>query len=47
MSNSVATSDAEMTMSTDTSANATPLGSSTPTGTIVVPGREHSGTVLG
>lgn len=44
---SVATSDAETTVSTDTSANATPIGSSTPTGTVIVPGRERSGTVLG
>ena len=47
MSNSVATSGAVTTMSTDTSANATPFGSNTPTGTVVVPGREHSGTELG
>ena len=47
MPNSVATSDAESTMSTDTSANATLLGSSTPTGTVIDPGQERSGTVLG
>ena len=33
-------------MSTDTSANATPSGSGTPTSTVVVPGRERSGTVV-
>ncbi|KAH8104407.1 hypothetical protein DFH11DRAFT_122312 [Phellopilus nigrolimitatus] len=43
---SIAASDAETTVSTDTSANATPLGSGTPTGTVVVPGRDHSGTVV-
>ena len=47
MPNSVATSDAESSMSTDTSANATLLGSSTPTGTVIDPGQERSGTVLG
>ncbi|KAH8104409.1 hypothetical protein DFH11DRAFT_1647848, partial [Phellopilus nigrolimitatus] len=34
------------TVSTDISANATPLGSGTPTGTVTVPGRHRSGTVV-
>ncbi|OCB89318.1 hypothetical protein A7U60_g3519 [Sanghuangporus baumii] len=42
----VATSDAETTVSTDTSANATPTGSGTPTTTVTVPGRDRSGTVV-
>ncbi|KAF8751901.1 MYND finger [Rhizoctonia solani] len=33
--------------SSDASANATPLGSGTPTGSVVVPGRDRSGTVVG
>ncbi|KAF8596817.1 hypothetical protein BDV93DRAFT_479918 [Ceratobasidium sp. AG-I] len=33
--------------SSDASANATPVGSGTPTGSVVVPGRERSGTVVG
>ncbi|TDL16402.1 hypothetical protein BD410DRAFT_844448 [Rickenella mellea] len=44
--NNHATSDAETSVSTDTSANATPLGSGTPTGSVVVPGRDRSGTVV-
>ncbi|KDQ58833.1 hypothetical protein JAAARDRAFT_154035 [Jaapia argillacea MUCL 33604] len=32
--------------STDTSTNSTPAGSGTPTGTVVVPGRERSGTII-
>ena len=39
MSNSVATSDAEMTMSIDASTNATSFGSSSPTGDVIVPRR--------
>ncbi|KAH8109689.1 hypothetical protein DFH11DRAFT_1730944 [Phellopilus nigrolimitatus] len=42
----IVTSDAETTVSTDTSANATPLGSGTPAGTVTVPGRHRSGTVV-
>ncbi|EJD06317.1 uncharacterized protein FOMMEDRAFT_138352 [Fomitiporia mediterranea MF3/22] len=42
----VATSDAETSVSTDTSANATPSGSGTPTSTVIVPGRDRSGTVV-
>ncbi|KAF8754925.1 MYND finger [Rhizoctonia solani] len=33
--------------SSDASANATPVGSGTPTGSVVVPGRDRSGTVVG
>jgi hypothetical protein len=33
--------------SSDASANATPIGSGTPTGSVIVPGRERSGTVVG
>src|SRR5262245_66375811 len=33
--------------STDTSTAATPIRSNTPTGTIVVPGRDRGGTVIG
>ncbi|KAH8111250.1 hypothetical protein DFH11DRAFT_1794287 [Phellopilus nigrolimitatus] len=43
---SIATSDAETTVSTDTSTNATPLGSGTPMGTVIVPERDRSGTVV-
>lgn len=35
-----------MAVSTDTSANATPSGSGTPTSTVIVPGRDRSGTVV-
>lgn len=42
----VSNSDAETSVSTDTSANATPSGSGTPTSTVMVPGRERSGTVV-
>ncbi|KAH8110363.1 hypothetical protein DFH11DRAFT_1880637 [Phellopilus nigrolimitatus] len=43
---SIAALDAETTVSTDTSANVTPLGSGTPTGTVTVPGRHRSGTAV-
>lgn len=44
---SAANSDAETNASTDTSANATPVGAGTPTtGAVVVPGRYRSGTVV-
>ena len=32
--------------STETSSNATPAGSNTPTGTVMVPGRDRSGTII-
>ncbi|KAB5589716.1 MYND finger protein [Ceratobasidium theobromae] len=35
------------TQSSDASASATPIGSGTPTGSVVVPGRDRSGTVVG
>ncbi|KAH7325409.1 hypothetical protein B0J17DRAFT_232845 [Rhizoctonia solani] len=35
------------TQSSDASANATPVGSGTPTASVVVPGRDRSGTVVG
>ncbi|KZP15046.1 hypothetical protein FIBSPDRAFT_959179 [Athelia psychrophila] len=38
--------DSDADTSTDTSTNATPVRSSTPTGTVLVPGRERSGTVV-
>ncbi|KAF7976784.1 hypothetical protein HWV62_5624 [Athelia sp. TMB] len=41
---SAGASDADT--STDTSTNATPVRSGTPTGTVLVPGRERSGTVV-
>ena len=47
MSKGVTNSDAERSMSTDSSANAAPLGASTPTGTVVVPGPESSSIILG
>lgn len=39
-------SDSETAASTDTSTNATPIGTSTPAGTVVVPGRDRSGTIV-
>ncbi|KZP15042.1 hypothetical protein FIBSPDRAFT_95959 [Athelia psychrophila] len=38
--------DSDVDTSTDTSTNATPVRSSTPTGTVLVPGREQIGTVV-
>lgn len=38
--------DTDADTSTDTSTNATPVRSGTPTGTVLVPGRERSGTVV-
>ncbi|CAE6474009.1 unnamed protein product [Rhizoctonia solani] len=35
------------TQSSDASANATPVGSGTPTASVIVPGRDRSGTVVG
>ncbi|KAF7424926.1 hypothetical protein PC9H_010237 [Pleurotus ostreatus] len=40
-------SNSDTDTSTDTSANTTPIGSTTPTTTVLVPGRERSGTVIG
>jgi hypothetical protein len=39
-------SDQETSTSTDTSRNQTPAGSNTPTGTVEVPGRDRSGTII-
>ncbi|THH11760.1 hypothetical protein EW146_g7931, partial [Bondarzewia mesenterica] len=38
--------DTDADTSTDTSTNATPAGSNTPTGTVEVPGRDRSGTII-
>lgn len=39
-------SDSETAASTDTSTNATPIGTNTPAGTAVAPGRDRSGTIV-
>lgn len=39
--------DTDPDTSTDTSTTATPIGSNTPTGAVLVPGRDRSGTVIG
>ena len=39
--------DTDLPTSADTSTAATPVGSSTPTGAVLVPGRDRSGTVIG
>ncbi|KAI9507871.1 hypothetical protein F5148DRAFT_1201335 [Russula earlei] len=39
-------SDQDTATSTDTSRNQTPAGSNTPTGTVEVPGRDRSGTII-
>src|ERR1700683_672499 len=41
-----ASNDTDADTSTDTSTNATPVRSGTPTGAVLVPGRERSGTVV-
>ncbi|KAF4596922.1 hypothetical protein EYR38_008313 [Pleurotus pulmonarius] len=46
-SESTSQSNSDTDTSTDTSANTTPIGSTTPTTTVLVPGRERSGTVIG
>ena len=43
---STANSDTEVDTSTDASATGTPIQSSTPTGSVIVPGRERSGTII-
>lgn len=44
---SATSNDTDADTSTDTSTNATPIRSGTPTGAVLVPGRERSGTVVG
>jgi hypothetical protein len=44
---SATANDTDADTSTDTSTTATPIRSNTPTGTVLVPGRDRSGTVLG
>ncbi|KAF8885468.1 hypothetical protein BD779DRAFT_1471594 [Infundibulicybe gibba] len=39
-------SDTDVDTSTENSATVTPLGSSTPTGSVIVPGRDRSGTII-
>ncbi|KII84339.1 hypothetical protein PLICRDRAFT_57745 [Plicaturopsis crispa FD-325 SS-3] len=39
--------DTDPDTSTDTSSNTTPAGSNTPTGSVLVPGRDRSGTIIG
>ena len=45
-SSTTSANDTDADTSTDTSTNATPVQSGTPTGTVLVPGRERSGTVV-
>lgn len=45
-SSATSANDTDADTSTDTSTNATPVRSGTPTGTVLVPGRERSGTVV-
>ena len=40
------TNDTDADTSTDTSTNATPVRSGTPTGTVLIPGRKRSGTIV-
>lgn len=44
---SATSNDTDADTSTDTSTTATPIRSNTPTGAVLVPGRDRSGTVLG
>jgi hypothetical protein len=43
---STSSSDTEVDTSTDTSTTTTPLGSNTPTGAVVIPSRDRSGTII-
>ncbi|KAK0493081.1 hypothetical protein EDD18DRAFT_1180616 [Armillaria luteobubalina] len=45
-SNTPVTSDTDADTSTEVSTTVTPLGSNTPTGSVVVPGRDRSGTII-